>query len=61
MTTVVVSHDINSVMNIGDKIMFLYQGHKEWEGSNKEILSTRCEPLEKFIFVSDLIKREGSA
>lgn len=59
MTTVVVSHDMNSVMNIGDKIMFLYQGHKEWEGSNQEILSSTTPALEEFIFVSDLInKRE---
>lgn len=57
MTTVVVSHDMNSVMNIGDKIMFLYKGNKEWEGSNKEILYSGCPPLDEFIFVSDLIKR----
>lgn len=56
MTTVVVSHDLNSVMNIGDNIMYLYEGHKEWEGSNKEILSTESEALKKFVFVSDLIK-----
>jgi phospholipid/cholesterol/gamma-HCH transport system ATP-binding protein len=58
MTTIVVSHDLNSVMNIGDNIMFLYQGKKAWEGTNKEILSTHVEPLEEFIFVSDLIRRE---
>jgi phospholipid/cholesterol/gamma-HCH transport system ATP-binding protein len=58
MTTVVVSHDMNSVLNIGDKIMFLYQGKKEWEGTNKEVLSTTCRPLEEFVFVSDLIRRE---
>jgi len=57
MTTVVISHDMNSVMNIGHKIMFLYQGFKEWEGSNKEILYSDNPNLEKFIFVSDLIKR----
>lgn len=57
MTTIVVSHDMNSVMNIGHKIMFLYEGHKEWEGTNKEILYSGNEALEKFIFVSDLIKR----
>ncbi|MEM7654750.1 MAG: ATP-binding cassette domain-containing protein [Bacteroidota bacterium] len=57
MTTVIVSHDMNSVMNIGDKIMFLYKGHKEWEGTNKEILYSDVPPLEEFIFVSDLIKR----
>ncbi|MDX2246923.1 MAG: ABC transporter ATP-binding protein [Bacteroidia bacterium] len=57
MTTVVVSHDMNSVMNIGEKIMFLYKGNKEWEGSNKEILYSGCPPLDEFIFVSDLIKK----
>lgn len=57
MTTIVVSHDMNSVMNIGDKIMFLYHGHKEWEGTNKEILYSENKAMEEFIFVSDLIKR----
>lgn len=57
MTTVVVTHDMNSVMNVGDRIMFLYQGYKEWEGTNKEILYTDSAPLGDFIFVSDLIKR----
>ncbi len=57
MTTIVVSHDMNSVMNIGQKIMFLYEGRKEWEGTNKEILYSGEPNLEKFIFVSDLIKR----
>ncbi len=57
MTTIVVSHDMNSVMNIGQKIMFLYEGNKEWEGTNKEILYSGNSQLDKFIFVSDLIKR----
>ncbi|GAB4418816.1 MAG: ABC transporter ATP-binding protein [Bacteroidia bacterium] len=57
MTTVVVSHDLNSVMNIGDKIMFLYQGSKEWEGTKREILYSTNPALEEFVFVSDLIKR----
>ncbi len=57
MTTVVVSHDMNSVMNIGDRIMFLYNGRKEWEGTNKEILNSGSEALDKFVFVSDLIRR----
>ncbi|MCI4668002.1 MAG: ATP-binding cassette domain-containing protein [Bacteroidia bacterium] len=57
MTTVVVSHDMNSVMNIGHKIMFLYQGRKEWEGPNKEILSSNNPNLDEFVFVSPLIKR----
>ena len=57
MTTIVVSHDMNSVMNIGDKIMFLYKGRKEWEGTNKEAFKADSKPLQEFIFVSDLIKR----
>lgn len=58
MTTIVVSHDMNSVMNIGDKIMFVYQGKKEWEGTKNNILHPNNAHLEEFIFVSDLIKRE---
>lgn len=61
MTTVVVSHDLNSVLNIGDHIMFLYQGKKEWEGTNKEILGTDKETLQKFIFVSDFIRNRISS
>lgn len=57
MTTVVVSHDMNSVMNIGHKIMFLYQGKKEWQGPNSEILTCGNPNLEEFVFVSPLIKR----
>ena len=57
MTTVVVTHDMNSVMNIGDKIMFLHHGNKEWQGDKKEILRSDNEPLNTFVFVSDLIKR----
>lgn len=58
MTTVVVSHDMNSVMNIGDKIMFVYQGAKEWEGTKHDILRPNNPHLEEFIFVSDLIRRD---
>ncbi|MFN0203918.1 MAG: ABC transporter ATP-binding protein [Bacteroidia bacterium] len=58
MTTVVVSHDMNSVMNIGDKIMFMYKGKKEWEGSNKNILNSNNPNLDEFVFVSDLIQRK---
>jgi phospholipid/cholesterol/gamma-HCH transport system ATP-binding protein len=57
MTTIVVTHDMNSVMNVGDRIMFLFHGKKEWEGSNQDILHTNSAALQQFIFVSDLIKR----
>jgi phospholipid/cholesterol/gamma-HCH transport system ATP-binding protein len=51
-TTVVVTHDMNSVMGIGDKILFLYKGKKWWEGSNKEIAHTDIAELNNFVFAS---------
>lgn len=56
--TVVVSHDMNSVVNISDKIMFLYQGKKEWEGDKKSIMRSGNENVDRFVFVSDLIRRD---
>ncbi len=56
MTTVVVTHDMNSVMEIGNKILFLYQGHKHWEGSNKDIINANNQELNDFIFASDFLK-----
>lgn len=58
MCTVVVSHDMNSVVNISDNIMFLYHGHKEWEGTKRSILRSGNENVDKFVFVSDLIRRD---
>jgi phospholipid/cholesterol/gamma-HCH transport system ATP-binding protein len=58
MCTVVVSHDMNSVINISDNIMFLYQGKKEWEGDKKQILKSGNDNLDRFVFVSDLIRRD---
>ncbi|WP_343531582.1 ABC transporter ATP-binding protein [Pedobacter sp.] len=55
-TTVVVTHDMNSVMGIGDYIMFLHQGKKFWEGSNKEIAKTDIPELNDFVFASRFMK-----
>lgn len=55
-TTIVVTHDMNSVMEIGDHIVYLYQGKKEWEGSNKEIIFSKSEKLNKFIFASEFLQ-----
>jgi len=55
-TTVVVTHDMNSVMGIGQYILFLYQGEKKWEGSNKEIAHTDVEELNDFVFASPFMK-----
>lgn len=52
MTTVVVTHDMNSVMGIGENILFLANGQKEWEGSNKEIAHTDNAKVNDFVFAS---------
>lgn len=57
MTTVVVSHDMNSVMNIGDNIIFLNEGVKEWEGNKTEIMDADNEKLNDFVFASNLFKK----
>ncbi len=57
MTTVVVTHDMNSVMGIGDHIMYLCQGHKLWEGNKDNILDTDCKELQEFLFSSELIRK----
>lgn len=56
MTTIVITHDMNSVMEIGEKIMYLHQGKKEWEGSNKDIIYSDNEKLNKFIFASEFLQ-----
>ncbi len=57
MTTIVVSHDMNSVMNIGDHIIYIHEGKKEWEGSKEEIMNADNEALNEFVFASDLFKK----
>lgn len=52
ITTVIVTHDMNSVMGIGDHIIFLHQGQKWWEGTNKEIAHTDNQELNDFVFAS---------
>jgi phospholipid/cholesterol/gamma-HCH transport system ATP-binding protein len=56
ITTVVNTHDMNSVMGIGDKVVFLHQGLKYWEGTHKEILKITDGELFDFIFASDFLK-----
>lgn len=55
-TTIVVTHDMNSVMEIGDHIVYLHQGQKQWEGSNKDIIFSKDELLNKFIFASEFLQ-----
>ena len=56
ITTVIVTHDMNSVMGIGDHILFLHQGKKAWEGSNKEIAHTDNQELNDFVFASKFMQ-----
>jgi phospholipid/cholesterol/gamma-HCH transport system ATP-binding protein len=56
MTTVINSHDMNSVMEIGDNILYMYQGQKEWSGTSKEIIFSKNERLNSFIFASEFLK-----
>ncbi|MDK2977367.1 MAG: phospholipid/cholesterol/gamma-HCH transport system ATP-binding protein [Bacteroidales bacterium] len=57
MTTVVNTHDMNSVMEIGDKVMFIHNGENWWEGTRDEIFNTENEELNSFIFASKLSRK----
>lgn len=56
ITTIVVTHDMNSVMEIGNYILYLHQGKKEWEGTNQDIIYSKNELLNKFIFASEFLQ-----
>jgi phospholipid/cholesterol/gamma-HCH transport system ATP-binding protein len=56
MTTVINTHDMNSVMEIGENILYLYNGRKEWEGTNKEIIFSKHDKLNEFIFASEFLR-----
>lgn len=56
ITTVVNTHDMNSVMEIGDHIIYMHKGNKEWEGTKKEIIFSKNELLNEFIFASEFLK-----
>jgi phospholipid/cholesterol/gamma-HCH transport system ATP-binding protein len=57
MTTVVNTHDMNSVMEIGDKIAFIYKGHLWWEGDKEEILVSDNKELNDFVYSTELTRR----
>ena len=56
ITTVINTHDMNSVMEIGNYILYMYQGNKEWEGTNREIIFSKNQRLNEFIFASEFLK-----
>lgn len=57
ITTVIVSHDMNSVMEIGEYIIFMYRGAKLWEGNNETIFHSEVKELNEFIFSNKLMRR----
>ena len=57
ITTVINTHDMNSVMEIGEKIVFLENGLKQWEGTNQEIFKTDNEAVTKFVYSSEMFKK----
>ena len=57
ITTIINTHDMNSVMGIGENILFIYQGQKEWQGKSEDIMTSDNERLTDFIFASDLLKK----
>lgn len=59
ITTVVITHDMNSMMEIGEQISFLYKGHKLWEGDNTTITSSSVSELNEFIYANKLL-RDGA-
>ena len=61
MTTIINTHDMNSVMGIGENILFIYNGNKEWQGTKDEIMSNTNEKLNDLVFASDLFRKVKKA
>ena len=57
MTTIINTHDMNSVMGIGDNILYIYEGNAEWTGTKDEIIQSDNKLLNDFVFASDLFKK----
>lgn len=57
ITTIINTHDMNSVMGIGENVLFIYEGQKEWQGVSSEIMDSTNTRLTDFIFASDLLKQ----
>ncbi len=57
MTTIINTHDMNSVINIGESIIFIKEGVKEWQGTKEEVITSNNKALNDFIFASDLFRK----
>ena len=60
-TTIINTHDMNSVLGIGEHILFIYKGHADWEGNKDQVVSSKNERLNSFIFASDLFRKVKKA
>jgi phospholipid/cholesterol/gamma-HCH transport system ATP-binding protein len=56
-TTMIITHDMNSVLEIGEHILFIHQGEKAWEGDKNEILETESEVVLDFVYASEFMKK----
>lgn len=61
ITTIINTHDMNSVMGIGEHIIYIYKGHAEWEGTKEEVMGAENKRLNDFIFASDLFRKVKEA
>ena len=61
ITTIINTHDMNSVMDIGENIIFLYNGRKEWQGTKDDVMTSENKQLNNFIFAADLFRKVKSA
>lgn len=57
ITTIINTHDMNSVMGIGENIIFIYQGNKEWQGTKDDVMASTNEKLNDLVFASDLFRK----
>lgn len=57
MTTIINTHDMNSVMGIGENIIFIYKGHKEWQGTKDDVMESTNKRLNDLVFASDLFRK----
>ncbi|MCX7728046.1 MAG: ABC transporter ATP-binding protein, partial [Bacteroidia bacterium] len=56
MTTIVITHDMNSVLEIGETILFIHKGKAEWKGTKETILNSGNEALDSFVFSSEFMR-----
>ncbi len=59
MTTVINTHDMNSVLTMGEKVIFIYQGDKAWEGTHEDLYLSKNERLNEFVFASKLMEKKN--